>query len=292
MTPNGSAELPLRQSSDRPQRSPDFLCPHLVALPLHRALLRSVEARLVYRYRFDHPVLDVGCGDGHFASLLFPEGVDVGIDPSPGAVEQSRKWDVYRDLKVAGACGLPFPDESFASVISNCVLEHIPDLDRALGEIARVLRPGGLFVTTVPSPNYERYLLGSTIFRSLGLRPLEKAYGSWMTRISYHYHYYSPEEWKWRLGARGLVVREWQYYFSRGAHRMFDLSHYLSAPSLLVRRLTGRWIMFPNKPGLGLLRSLFARFYEGDSAGGGAYILLACTKGAASAQTPAEGTVG
>lgn len=229
-------------------------------------------------YRFERPMLDVGCGDGHFASLLFPEGVDAGIDPSPKAVEEARSRGVYRELQVADACELPYPDGSFASVLSNCTLEHIPDLDGALGEIARVLRPGGLFATTVPSPNYERFLLGSTLFSALGLRPLARLYGGWMTRISYHYHYYSPEEWASRLAARGLVVRESEYYFSRAAHRLFDLSHYISAHSLLVRKLTGRWILFPGKPGVRLQRALLNRYYRETGTREGAYILLVCTK--------------
>lgn len=256
----------------------DYLRLHLTALPLHRALLRSVECRLLSRYRFERPILDVGAGDGHFTSVLFPDGVDVGIDPSPDALADAEKWGVYGELRVASACELPFPDESFGSVISNCVLEHIPDLDTALDEIARVLKPGGFFATTVPSPNYERFLLGSTLFRSVGLAPLARLYGRWMTRISYHYHYYPPEEWQRRLAKRGLNVREWEYYFSAGAHRAFDLSHYVSAPSVLVRKMTGRWILFPGKPGVGLQRALLGRFYERDIKGEGAYIMLACIK--------------
>lgn len=278
MTSHGAPEPSLRQGADLSQAVPDFLRPHLVSLPLHRALLRAVECRLLARYRYERPILDVGCGDGHFGSLLFPEGVDVGIDPSPRSIAEARSRGAYRELYVASACKLPFPDESFGSVLSNCVLEHIPDLDGALDEIGRVLKPGGLFVLTVPSPNYERFLLGSTLLRGIRLGFLARLYGRWMTRISFHYHYYSPEEWARRLAARGLIVRESSYYFSRAAHRLFDLSHYLSAPSLLVRRLFGRWILFPGKPGVGMQRGLLHRFYLEEGVEEGAYIQMACIK--------------
>jgi len=278
--------------ADPARAAADYFLPHLTSLPLHRALLRSVECRLLARYRYDRPILDVGCGDGHFASVLFPDGVDAGIDPSPASISEARRRGVFRDLKVASACALPFPDESFASIVSNCVLEHIPDLDGALSEIARVLKPGGLFVLTVPSPNYERFLLGSSVLRSLGLSSLSRAYGRFMTRISYHYHYHGPEEWQRRLAACGLQVREWQYYFSPAAHRLFDLSHYLSAHSLLVRRLTGRWILFPGKPGARLQRALLNWVYEEENVAEGAYIQMACVKETSPGDSPKEASFG
>jgi ubiquinone/menaquinone biosynthesis C-methylase UbiE len=264
-----------------PSRAPakrDFLTPHLMSLPLHRVLLRSIECRLLSRYTFERPMLDVGVGDGHFASILFPDGVDSGVDPSAESIEEARRRGVYRDLRVASASALPYPDSRFRSVLSNCVLEHIPELDLALSEIARVLEPGGLFAFTVPSPNYERFLLGYSIPQALRLGALARAYGGFMTRISYHYHYYSPEEWSRRLAAKGFSVREWRYYGSPATHRMIDLGHYLSAPSLLSRKLTGRWVLFPSKPVLGFQRAVLHRFYAEETPAAGAYIQFACVK--------------
>ena len=152
-------------------------------------------------------MLDVGVGDGHFGSILFPQGVDAGVDPSAESVEEARRRGVYGELRVASACALPYPDSAFRSVLSNCVLEHIPDLDAALSEIARVLEPGGFFAFTVPSPNYERFLLGYSIPQALRLGALARAYGAFMTRISYHYHYYSPEEWS-RRRVVVIVIRD------------------------------------------------------------------------------------
>jgi ubiquinone/menaquinone biosynthesis C-methylase UbiE len=261
-----------------PNARRDFLTPHLMSLPLHRVLLRSIECRLLSRYAFEPPMLDVGVGDGHFASVLFPGGIDAGVDPSPESIAEASSRGVYGELRVASACDLPYPDSSFRSVLSNCVLEHIPDLDGALAEIARVLRPGGFFAFTVPSPNYERFLLGYAIPQALRLGGLARAYGSFMTRISYHYHYYTPEEWIRRLAAKGFRVSEWRYYGSPATHRMIDLGHYLSVPSLLSRKLTGRWVLFPSKPGVGLQRAVLHRFYAEKAPSEGAYIQFACVK--------------
>jgi 2-polyprenyl-3-methyl-5-hydroxy-6-metoxy-1,4-benzoquinol methylase len=93
-------------------------------------------------------VLDVGCGQGIDLARLARAGANVtGVDLTPRHVELAR-----RHLEVVGIAGtvvegdaesLPFLDQSFDRVISNGVLHHTPDFDRALREIRRVLRPGG-----------------------------------------------------------------------------------------------------------------------------------------------------
>ena len=87
--PRGGAHAAARES--------DFLTPHLLSLPLHRVLLRSIECRLLARYTFEHPMLDVGVGDGHFGSILFPHGVDAGVDPSAESIEEAEApWSIPR----------------------------------------------------------------------------------------------------------------------------------------------------------------------------------------------------
>ena len=60
---------------------PDYLHDQLLTMAPHRALLRSIESRFMAAVPLVHPVLDVGCGDGHFASVTFTEPIDVGMDP-------------------------------------------------------------------------------------------------------------------------------------------------------------------------------------------------------------------
>ncbi len=88
-------------------------------------------------------VLDLGCGVGHSYHLLAPRET-VGVDLDPGAVAGQRRETVVADMRA-----LPFPDASFASVLSVQSLEHVPDPERVLAEAARVLEGDGvaLFVT-------------------------------------------------------------------------------------------------------------------------------------------------
>ncbi len=91
-------------------------------------------------------VLEVGCGWGELAARLGREpGIEVvAVDLSPRMVELARARGV--DARVADVQSLPFADERFDCVTANWMLYHVPDLDRGLAEIARVLRPGGRLV--------------------------------------------------------------------------------------------------------------------------------------------------
>jgi SAM-dependent methyltransferase len=259
-----------------------FVDCHLRTVPVHRALIRAAEATLFAGVDLPRPLLDVGCGDGHFGAMVRAEPIDAGIDLNPGEVAQADQQGIYRGVAVASGAALPFPDEAFASVMSNCVLEHIPPLDETLGEISRVLRPGGAFVTSVPSPNFARFLLGATVPRALGLPAAGEAYGRWFNRISRHYHTDSLDVWRARLDAVGLDLVRWRGYLSQEAMWLFDLSHYYGAPTLLSKRLFGRWVLWPDKlrywPPERWLAKRLVRYGEEDPGAEAAYLFLVCRK--------------
>jgi SAM-dependent methyltransferase len=103
-------------------------------------------------------VLEVGCGEGELAErLIAVVGEVVAIDQSPRMVELTRVRGV--DARVADVQELPFPDDSFDAVLAAWMLYHVPDVDRGLSEIARVLRPGGRLVAVTNAADHLRELL-------------------------------------------------------------------------------------------------------------------------------------
>jgi SAM-dependent methyltransferase len=111
-------------------------------------------------------VLDLGCGEGrHVIAAAACDGVDaVGVDLSREDLATAReRMREFGDnvpgmfaLLAGDALRLPFPDDCFDAVICSEVLEHIPDYRAAVGEVYRVLKPGGRLCVSVPRPWCER----------------------------------------------------------------------------------------------------------------------------------------
>lgn len=240
----------------------DYLWMHLRALPYFRALLRSVEARFYRDLNLPSPLLDLGCGDGHFASVAFDGPVDIGVDPDRASLLEARSRGCYRALILSDGGHLPLPDASVGSAFSNSVLEHIPHLEEVLAELGRVLRPGAPLVFTVPNPGYRHDLSLSTWLRRVGFPGLGQAYEDWFMRMSRTIHLYEERGWQARLDRAGLEIEKTFRYFSPSALRALEWGHYFGSPCLLPRRILGRWIIAPYRWNLRLTEAFVRRYYE------------------------------
>lgn len=99
-------------------------------------------------------VLDIGCGEGQVARLAAAGGAElvVGADPTWAQVREAVRRGGGPAYARAAAAALPFRSEAFDAVVACLVFEHIREVDAAIAEVARVLRPGGRFAFFLNHP--------------------------------------------------------------------------------------------------------------------------------------------
>ncbi len=115
----------------------------------HRNRARVVRRLIAKNAMPGAPILDAGCGTGLNLRHLPPGSTGIDINPRNVALVQRRLPDhrvVQGDVEA-----MPFADGSFGTVLCTEVIEHIPDPSAALREFARVLRPGGVLIGSVPA---------------------------------------------------------------------------------------------------------------------------------------------
>jgi SAM-dependent methyltransferase len=251
-----------KQISTVTQTQKDFLWLSIKDLPYFRGLLRAVEARFYQDMVLEAPVLDLGCGDGHFTTVAFDHPLDVGVDPWTGPVKLASKRGAYCLVTQGLGDRLPFSDGYFASAMSNSVLEHIPNIDPVLAEMARVLRPGARFVFCVPNQYFLDNLSVSGFLDRIGLHGLANAYRSFFNRISRHQHCDSPAVWEKRLEQAGFKIDRWWHYFSPEAFHTLEWGHYFGLPSLVAHFFLRRWILVPSHWNLSLTRAMVQKYYD------------------------------
>lgn len=134
-----------------------------------------------------HPgelILDIGCGNARDILQILSTGAKVvGVDISEGMVSSAKNalaaCGIYQVmLQVGDATTLPFLDRKFDKILCSEVIEHIPDAQKALTEMWRVLKPGGSVVLSTPNPmswyGFERYIVWQGILRRKWNHPCDQ----------------------------------------------------------------------------------------------------------------------
>jgi len=160
------------------------------------SLWRAQELSLFHQHRARvvPPVMDFGCGDGSFASILF-DAIDAGVDNDPDALAVARQYGIYRRLLQSTDDAIPMDAASVRTVVSNSVLEHVLRLDAMLAEIRRVLAPGGAFLFSVPVAAFRDHLT----------RYFGRAESDRINTEYYHRNLLPPAEWDMRLRRAGFT---------------------------------------------------------------------------------------
>jgi ubiquinone/menaquinone biosynthesis C-methylase UbiE len=171
-------------------------------------------------------VLDLGCGDGQIARALAENGAEVlGVDPTQLHIDIATQRGGGPQYVLGGATDIPAPDNFFDAVVACLVFEHIDQLEEAMAEVARVLKPGGQF----------SFFLNHPLLQTPG--------SGWIDD-----HIIDPPEQYWRIGPY-LVETETieeveKDVFIRFVHR--PLSRYINA--LIANGLSIERMVEPSPP--------------------------------------------
>lgn len=173
------------------------------------ALCRVPELEYASRLNVGGRVLDHCCGDGRFALLAWPgRRLTAGCDRNPQSIELAKGRGVFDRADVCDAAArLPYHDGAFDLVFNNSALEHIPDLDATLREVARVLVPGGTFAFNVLNHRYFEWW------------PLDDEAKEGYRRWQPFFHAFDLDEWTRRLARAGLRTVSVRGYFDRRVSR-------------------------------------------------------------------------
>ena len=218
---------------------------YLGAAPVPLAFERVLEARIYQTLEFKRPILDIGCGEGLFAKVVFGEKIDAGIDPNPRELERAREFDAYDELIQCKGDAIPKPDGFYQTVFSNSVLEHIPDVEPVFREVFRVLAPGGRFYVTVPSDKFDQYSVANQLLSGARMNTAATRYRRFFNSFWRHYHYYTPGGWKALAERHGFRLKELRTYGPKKVCVLNDFLAPFSIVSFVMKKLTNRWSVLP-----------------------------------------------
>lgn len=195
-----------------------------------------------------HPgerLLEAGCGPGFLAKLLKEKGADVvGADVSRVGAERTGRRGIPTQQVDLDTMSLPFPDQSFDTVVCNSNLEHLFYLDDNIRECLRVLRVGGKFIWMEPNTGHWRYRLWLLFgrFPYLPESPTDP----------YHIRHLTAYEMKKHCERNGLEVKELLGHAGLWCHALYPKWFYVRGIARVVHSIY---------PSLVRLRpSVFARY--------------------------------
>lgn len=213
--------------------------------PAALALRECVRLAAIRGIDLPEPILDIGCGDGIFARLAYPDRQVWGIDINPIEIRRAQSTASYDTLICGSIIDTDLPPAYFRSAIANCSLEHVPDVMGAFATIHRALVPGAPFVLIVPTPHWTRQLPLPRALETIGLGELATAYREGLDRVFNHVHLYGADRWSAMLDEAGFDVEQVAPIVSPAVTAAFDFLLYPSLAGYVGKALTGRWTLFP-----------------------------------------------
>lgn len=197
------ADRSIEQMASALKVTPELLQRLFVAQGPSLGLWRAAEIAVLRENDYARPIVDLGCGDGQVTRQVLPR-VEYGVDPYRPALVRAAELGLYERLIDRPIEAAPIPAHRIGSVVSNSVLEHLPQPEKILRAVAHLLRPGGRLIYTVPTEAFGRWLL----------LPSER-YANWRNAHYEHRNLWPLERWIWQLDCAGFSVERVRSYFPR-----------------------------------------------------------------------------
>jgi SAM-dependent methyltransferase len=225
-------------------------------------LWRAAEIAVLRECEYARPILDLGCGDGLVSAMVLDQ-IEAGIDPDPHALQKAAQTGLYGNLENSFVEESSLPDNHFGTIISNSVLEHIPNLHPVLVKARNLLRPSGRLIFTVPTEQFSESLAF----------PFNR-YSSWRNRQLCHLNLWPEPRWRDALEKAGFQLITIKPYLQRRLVFYWDLLELLQQARLARRRLFGiAWRRLPPR----VIHSFASRIsrldFSSPAPGGGRLII-------------------
>lgn len=240
-----------------------YLSDFLKIAPLSHALWRSVEALSFDQVKFSDPVLDLGCGFGEFAGVVFNQ-IEMGIDINETELKAAFRGKKYKKVKLADARKLPFASSSYNTVVSVSVIEHITDSNEVLSEVYRVLKKGGLFVFSVTTPELNKHLFVPKLLRTVGFEEAAEKYIELHAKAFKHVNLKSKSWWTRELKKAKFEILDVHGTLSPTLLKLHEIFLISAFPSQLWKLLFGTRLLIHVGVRSRLLPIFFTRFVKID----------------------------
>lgn len=222
----------------------EFLKNYLKEAPVSLAIERTFECEILSGQKFERPILDIGCGEGLFAYILFDEKIDVGIDPNSKELKRARQHSMYEELINCFGDRIPKPDKAFKTIFSNSVIEHIKDVNPVLAEARRLLADDGSIFLTVPTNNFDKFSILYQLFNKIGLNSVAEKYRMFFNKFWQHFHYYDINGWEEIFRGNNLIIVDVKQYCPAKVCLLNDFFAPFSIFRLFIKKLFNRWYIF------------------------------------------------
>jgi SAM-dependent methyltransferase len=230
---------------DPPEVSLEDFRQYFPHAPLALCVKECARLTVLRRYECPDPILDVGCGDGLFASIALPGREVWGIDVDASVGRWAQASRAYAQIILGDVTKVHLPARFFRSCVANCSLEHVPDIDEALATIMGALADGGRAYLFVPHRDWASRFRSVRLLHAVGAHSAASALQDRIDRTFHHLHLYDAPGWREVAERVGFRVVAIEPVLSTSSTTTFEAFLGPSVLGWINKKVTSRWTNFP-----------------------------------------------